>query len=382
MDIVWFAEIKWDYLKTRKQQIIRRKPDDVRLLYLEPYVKGRVNRYQLRAEGDILCATVPFIKAVPYPPVKWFLDQRWGRSLVDRYARFRVSRLIRRAGFVPAAAGLILSNVYAIRIAARFPGRFLVYDCNDAHSAFPGMPPWTRDYFEESFRKADSVFASSQALFDEASAVRGGDAGCELLGNGVEYEHFAAVRDESGWPDPPDPPRIGYLGAIAPWFNFEFMEQLALARPDWEVVMVGPVMLGVEAQAERLARLPNVTVREPVSYEDVPRVLRTFTVGVIPFCYDELTRGVNPNKMYEYLAMGLPVAATAFSGEVKRYPEVVTAADTADEFLRACEAFVTLSSGRDRLAAHREKAIATAEKHDWAAIARTFWERVMSMAAA
>jgi glycosyltransferase involved in cell wall biosynthesis len=381
MDIVWFAEIKWDYLKTRKQQIIRRKPDDIRLLYLEPFVKGRVNRYRLRSEGDIFCATVPFIKAVPSAPLKWFLDQRWGRSAVDRYARFRVSRLIRQAGFVPADSGLILSNVYAIRVAGRVPGRFLLYDCNDAHSAFPGMPPWTRDYFEESLRRAGSVFASSQALYEEASTVRGGDAGCELLGNGVEYEHFESVRDELGWPDPPDPPRVGYLGAIAPWFNFDFVEQLALAHPDWEVVLVGPVMLGVEDKAERLGRLPNVSIREPVAYEEVPRVLRAFTVGVIPFRYDELTRGVNPNKMYEYLAMGLPVTASSFSTEVQRYPDVVTAAATADEFVRACEGFVSLSSDGDRLALHRETAVEIAKKHDWAVIAHRFWESVTSRAA-
>ena len=64
MDVVWFAEIKWDYLKTRKQQLIRRKPNDIKLLYLEPYVKGRTNRYELRKEGEIFCATVPFIKTV------------------------------------------------------------------------------------------------------------------------------------------------------------------------------------------------------------------------------------------------------------------------------------------------------------------------------
>jgi len=67
IDVVWFAEIKWDYLRTRKQQLIRRKPDDIRLLYLEPYVRGRDN-LGLRAVDDatsMWCATVPFVKAVP-----------------------------------------------------------------------------------------------------------------------------------------------------------------------------------------------------------------------------------------------------------------------------------------------------------------------------
>jgi glycosyltransferase involved in cell wall biosynthesis len=378
MDIVWFAEIKWDYLKTRKQQIIRRKPADVRLLYLEPYVKGRDNTFALRSEKDVMRATVPFIKTVPPgQPLRWVLDSGLGRSAVDRVARSRVRRLLIGADIDAADAGLILSNVYAIGVAERMPGRFLLYDCNDAHADFPGMPGWTRGYYEASCRRADAVFASSQALCDDAAGLRGGTSGCELLGNGVEYGHFAAVRDELGWPPPPDPPRIGYLGAIAPWFDFEAVEGVARAHPNWSVTLIGPIMLGVEEAAGRLADLPNVSIVDPVPYDDVPRVLRSFTVGIIPFRYNALTRGVNPNKMYEYLAMGLPVVSTAFSTEVSRYPDVVAATDTADAFVRACEGFVALAA--DRLSEHRRRAVETAARHDWSVIAGRFWERVREL---
>jgi len=379
MDIVWFAEIKWDYLKTRKQQIIRRKPADIRLLFLEPYVKGRTNRWDLRREDDIFRATVPFLKAAPGGPVEWLLDQSWGRWLVDRNARAKVSKLIRQAGFVPSQTGLVLSNVYAINLASRIPGRFLLYDCNDVHTAFPGMPAWTHDYFNATCRGANAVFTSSQALYDDISQIRGTEDGTVLIGNGVEYAHFQGVRESLGWPAPPDPPRIGYLGAIAPWFNFDYVEQLARAYPDWEVVLVGPVMLGVEDKVAALTDLPNVSRREPVAYENVPQLLREFTVGLIPFRYDALTRGVNPNKMYEYLAMGLPVVATRFSAEVGFYPETVKATDTVEDFIHACERFVALSADATRLARHRDQSIEIAANNDWEKIAERFWERVKTL---
>ncbi len=380
MDIIWFAEIKWDYLKTRKQQIIRRKPADVRLLYLEPYVKGRDNTFDLRRDKDILRATVPFIKTVPPgQALRWVLDRGWGRSVVDRYARSRVRRIIRDAGIVPDEAGLVISNVYAVGVAGRVPGRFLLYDCNDAHADFPGMQPWTRDYYAATCRWADAVFASSQALYQDVAGLRGGEAECELLGNGVEYGHFQRLRAEQGWPDPPNPPRIGYLGAIAPWYDFEFVEKVALTHPDWEISLVGPVVLGVEKSVERLTALPNVSHSAPVSYDDVPRVLRSFTVGIIPFRRNALTRGVNPNKMYEYLAMGLPVVSTDFSAEVRRYPDVVETADGPDGFVRACEAFVSLTNDGARLSEHRRRAVDVAARHDWAVIADRFWERVQTL---
>jgi glycosyltransferase involved in cell wall biosynthesis len=380
MDIVWFAEIKWDYLKTRKQQIIRRKPSDVRLIYLEPYVKGRDNRFGLRTEGDLLRATVPFIKTVPQGhPLRWVMDRGWGRSLVDRYARSQVRHIVRDAGIAPADTGMVISNVYAIGAAGRMPRRFLLYDCNDAHADFPGMPPWTRDYFRATCRGADAVFTTSQALYEEVAGLRGGNGGVGLLGNGVEYGHFERLRGELGWPDPPDPPRIGYLGAIAPWFDFDCVETVARAHPDWEIALIGPVMLGVEGPVGHLTGLPNVSHREPVPYEDVPRVLSTFTAGIIPFRRNALTRGVNPNKMYEYLAMGLPVVSTGFSAEVRRYPEVVETADDPGEFARACERFVSMAGDGARLSVHRDRAVEIAARHDWAVIADVFWKRVREL---
>lgn len=380
MDVVWFAEIKWDYLRTRKQQIIRRKPDDVRILFLEPYVKGRPNRFGLRREGNVLCATVPFVKAVPGAFARGLLDRRRVRDAVDKVALSRVRRLIGAAGFTRGAAVRIISNVYAIHVATAVPGPLLLYDCNDAHGAFPGMPPWTEDYAWNTCRRANYVFATSQALLDDATAIRGGEGSCELLGNGVEFGHFKKTLDERGFPEPQSPPRLGYLGAIAPWFDFDLVETLAKAHPEWNVDLVGPVMLGAEADVDRLTRLDNVRLRPPVAYDDVPRVLLEFSVGLIPFRYNALTRGVNPNKMYEYLAVGLPVVASRFSAEVQKYPELVATAADGAEFVAACEAFAAIAGDATRLAGLRQEAVRIASRHDWRVIAASFWNRVKSLA--
>ena len=163
---------------------------------------------------------------------------------------------------------------------------------------------------------------------------------------------------------------------IAPWFNFDYVEQLARSHPDWQVALVGPVILGVEDAVKRLTDLPNVSLGDAVAYEDVPGVLKTFTVGLIPFRYDALTRGVNPNKMYEYLAMGVPVVATRFSPEVQQYPGLVTAAVDADEFLLACDEFVALASDPSRFDVFRSEAYSVAGENDWGTIAADFWGRI------
>jgi glycosyltransferase involved in cell wall biosynthesis len=54
------------------------------------------------------------------------------------------------------------------------------------------------------------------------------------------------------------------------------------------------------------------------SYESVPGLLRLLDIGLVPFLIDDFTRAINPLKIYEYLATGLPVVATALP-ELERF---------------------------------------------------------------
>ncbi len=375
MQVVWFAEIKWDYLKTRKQQIITRKPGDVQILYLEPYTRNRRNQFRLRTEGDIFCATIPFIKSVPAFPWRNVLDRRSARQIVDLTARTRIRSVIKQLRFEPANVGFIISNIYAADIAVSLPRRFLLYDCNDDHSSFPGMRSWSETYFNKTSRSADAVFASSRALVERVTSVRGSDEAIAYLGNGVDFEHF---RTGNG-ADPQPQPRLGYIGALAPWVDFDAIADLARRHREWEIVLVGPILHGVEDQVLALTSAPNVFHLAAVSYDRLPEILSQFNVGLIPFRLNRLTRSVNPNKLYEYLAAGLPVVTTRFSEEVLGYPDVVKAVDAGDDFAAACEKTIAeLKDGR-RAGEIRETALQLARENDWNVIAETFWKKVAEM---
>jgi glycosyltransferase involved in cell wall biosynthesis len=370
MDVVWFAEIKWDYLRTRKQQLIRRRPAHLPVLFLEPFVRGRENHHQLRDVDGIRVVTVPFIKNIPSGPLRSALDIPLARHLVDRSARARTRAYLRQAGIDPARSVFIISNVFAINVALGFAPSRLVYDCNDAHADFPGLPRWSRHHQEKTLRRADRVIVSGKRLREDAIRVRGNDQDVRVVGNGVDYGAFHRALE---WRDatPRPRPRIGYLGAIAPWFDFDLVSAAAAARPQWEFVLVGPVLAGAGPALSRLAALPNVSVEPAVPHDDVPRVLAGFDVGLIPFKLNALTAGVNPNKMYEYLAAGVPVVSTPFSPDVEVDAGAVTRAGDATGLVAACERYLTApAEARARMNA-RASEIAAA--HDWGRIAEEFW---------
>jgi glycosyltransferase involved in cell wall biosynthesis len=380
MQIVWFAEIKWDYLKTRKQQIISRKPAGVQLLYLEPYTRGRRNVFRLRTEGDLFCATIPFIKAAPSFLWRTMLDRSATRHLVDFTAKTRIRQLLKGLNFDTKNAGFIISNIYAADIAIDMRKKFLLYDCNDDHASFPGMRSWTQAYFRRTAHNADAVFASSQALLQKVETIRGDRGGCAYLGNGVDCAHFAdgtgeALPDLGG-----DKPRLGYIGALAPCVDFDAIAEVARRHPEWEFVLVGPVLHGVGHRILELTALPNVFQMAAVSYDRLPGILGQFDAGLIPFKYNELTRGVNPNKLYEYFAAGLPVVATRFSEEVTKYPGLAKAVDPGDAFVAACEETIGAVANSADAAAIAAKARRAAEETDWNIIAEAFWNKVAELA--
>ncbi|MBN3754423.1 glycosyltransferase family 1 protein [Paraburkholderia sp. Tr-20389] len=104
---------------------------------------------------------------------------------------------------------------------------------------------------------------------------------------------------------------IGYVGAIADWFDWPLVQSLAEALPDVPVRLIGPEFV------ERPANLPaNIELIGEVQQERIAAMVQEFAVGLIPFRINTLTAGVDPIKFYEYRSLGVPVWSTAF-GEMR-----------------------------------------------------------------
>src|SRR6185436_5134328 len=119
--------------------------------------------------------------------------------------------------------------------------------------------------------------------------------------NAVDIAHFPAGRRQFG-----PPVSVGYVGALGPWFDAEAVGGLAAARPQWRVRLAGRV----ESPAVRaLARHRNVELLGEIPYRQVPELLAGLRALLIPFLDLPLTRAVDPVKLYEGLAAGLPVVS-------------------------------------------------------------------------
>jgi GT2 family glycosyltransferase/glycosyltransferase involved in cell wall biosynthesis len=180
----------------------------------------------------------------------------------------------------------------------------IVYDCLDLHSGFATNGPHMDTEEANLVRASDLVVASSRLLLDKMAAL---NPRTVLIPNAADFTHFQEPMTEipaalQGLRRPV----IGYIGAVAAWFDSRLVAEAAKARPDWTFVLVGSTYT---ADLGPIRDLKNVQLVGEKSYDEIPAYLKAFDVCLIPFRRLPLTEAANPIKFYEYLAAGKPVVA-------------------------------------------------------------------------
>ena len=221
-----------------------------------------------------------------------------------------------------------------------------VYYCVDEFSEFEGVDRRRIQSVEvELLESADVVIASSERLQQSKSPIRPDIA---LVRHGVDYDHFATAWRTS-LETPTDladiaQPIFGFFGLIHHWIDRALLAEVARLRPSYSFVLIGECADDVAMLESR----PNVHLLGRRPYAALPAYCRAFTAGLMPFARTKLTEHVNPIKMREYLAAGLPVISTPLP-EARLYPQAVTVVDTPEQFAEACDREVR-RAGTDRTA--------------------------------
>ena len=135
------------------------------------------------------------------------------------------------------------------------------------------------------------------------------------------------------------------------------------ARRGGTLVLIGPGSPATDRAVAEFAARDGVRVLGPRPYEEVPAYMQALDLGVIPFRADDPhVQGINPNKVYQYLAAGVPVVTTPILDLTPARPALGFAAGAA-AFARA--AGETLNAARDREACRD-----LARPHDWSVLAQ------------
>ncbi len=179
--------------------------------------------------------------------------------------------------------------------------KLAVYYITDDFTEFTGHPAQVVAAMEsELIDHCDVVIASARRLVEKKSKKT---KPISLVSHGVEYHHFAKALNAKNEDIPQDiknlkKPIVGFYGEINDWLDLKMLAEAAKKRPDWSFVMIGRV-------------------------------------------------NVNPLKLREYMAAGVPVVSARLP-EVLPYKDLVKFAGEADELILAVREF--LQEDRSELA--------------------------------
>ncbi|SER65484.1 Glycosyl transferases group 1, partial [Faunimonas pinastri] len=220
----------------------------------------------------------------------------------------------------------------------------VVYDNMDELSAFLGAPQALLDMERELMARADLVFTGGVSIFE---AKQGRHSDIHPFPSSIDVHHFAGARQ--GLADPADQagiprPRLGFFGVIDERMDVDLLGEVADLRPDWQFVMLGPV---VKIDPASLPRRPNIHWLGGKSYPELPAYLANWDLGLMPFAINEATRFISPTKTPEFLAAGLPVISTPIRDVIRPYGDLglVEIAATAGEIVARADALLAAPAG-------------------------------------
>jgi glycosyltransferase involved in cell wall biosynthesis len=260
------------------------------------------------------------------------LDRRLNRSLLLR----QLTRLVKRMPSPPVAVTTI---PIVADLVGRLPVARWVYYCVDDFGEWPGLDHEPLRRMEEGLiRKADVVIAVSETLCEKLARL-GRDS--HLLTHGVDLDHWKKVSGTvSQCETVPDTfsrpfsrlekPLVVFWGVVDRRMDTAWVKALASSLTTGAVLLVGPL---ADPDPELLTT-PRVVHLPPMDYDDLPDLARAASVLMMPYADLPVTRAMQPLKLKEYLATGLPTVVRDLPAN-RPWGNCLDLADSPETFVRA-----------------------------------------------
>jgi len=323
-DVVCLSHLRWRFVFQRPQHLMTRCARDRRVFFVEEPLFDDTTTPRMSVERcDGVTVAVPHL-----PATRAAADHEQAqRTLLDELMRAeRVSDYV-----------LWYYTPMALAFSDHLSPRAVVYDCMDELSAFKGASPLLKNREAQLLQRASLVLTGGHSLYE---AKRDQHANIHPVPSSVDVPHFAQARritkeptDQAAIPHP----RLGFFGVLDERLDIPLPDAIAAARPEWQIVMLGPV---VKIDPATLPRRSNIHYLGAKQYSELPHYLAGWDVALLLFARNESTRFISPTKTPEYLAAGKPVVSTSIRDVVRPYGQqgLVRIADEAPAFVRACEA--------------------------------------------
>jgi UDP-galactopyranose mutase len=338
-----FSHLRWDFVYQRPQQLLSRLAQYYPVIFIEEPIFDQQTAFM-----NMVSPAPNVLVCQPHTPIaaSGFHD--------DQLPQLR--KLIRQviADYDDHIAWFY--TPMALPLLQELNPSLVVYDCMDELAAFRSAPKQLLQRENAVLKVADIVFTGGPSLY-RAKRERHPNVHC--FPSSVDVAHFVQALDRSNsHPAHRDiaGPRLGYYGVIDERFDAGLIAQVADAHPQWQIVLVGPV---VKVDPATLPQRDNIHYLGQQPYQSLPHFLAGWDVCLLPFALNEATRFISPTKTLEYMAAELPIVSTPIIDVIDLYGDIVRVASGAPAFIAACEASLLASAEEHAAKVARMREVAT-----------------------
>ena len=369
--IICVSWLNWDWLPLVPHQMMTRFARQNQVLYVDPaialstFVAHPEQYSSLTRKLERWMQGVRQVSQnlhVYYPPPLLLTPGHLpaNDALNRRWLGWAVKRTAARLGMHDPI--LWLYDPYLVEASGQFGEKLVCYDCNDDTSSFASLEYKQRNMQARDAsltRRADLVLATSHELYRQKKTL---NTNVHYLPSGVDFDLFnKAVSHDVPVPDDlrdVSAPVVGYVGSMTNYrIEWGWIEALGHRMPEVTIVLVGP---RIEPPPLSVRSLPHVRLVGPKPPEELPRYLKRFNVGIIPYKGEAFLKSCQPTKTFEYLAAGLGVVSAQIP-DLQPYADVVRFAVGSEEFVRQTQEMLELA----RQTAFRNRCIEVARGHTW-----------------
>lgn len=205
-----------------------------------------------------------------------------------------------------------------------FKANKFIYEYLDELEIHPGYNKEMIEEHEKLLQTADLVVCTADNLYSKAREMA---KHAILSTNGVDYDFFS--NTQNAVPDASVKQKvsgydvvIGYYGALARWFDYDIVAEVAENNSTWCFLLIGH-QFDETYKNSRLPGIQNVIYIPAVPYKRLPEFLKVFDVATIPFLVNDITLSTSPVKLFEYMASQKPIISVKIP-ECEKYDSVFT----------------------------------------------------------
>lgn len=302
--LICFSHLRWDFVFQRPQHLLSRfAKDHVVYFFEEPIFDATAEDFlSISKREDNLHVVVPHLK------------EGMSSEFVNASLAALLDKILLNANLNEWMFWYYTPMAYYF--ASKYKPKLVIYDCMDELSAFKFAPKEITALEEKLMVRADLVFTGGVSLYE---AKKQKHANIFPFPSSIDREHFAQAKILEDQPLDQKfiaGTKLGFFGVIDERFDIDLIKNIAIDRPDWQIILIGPV---VKISPDTLPKLKNIHYLGQKSYTELPAYLAGWDIALIPFLLNESTRYISPTKTPEYLAAGIPVVSTPIHDVINPY---------------------------------------------------------------